>query len=115
MTGSHVAQAGFELTTELKLALPWDYKFAPPSLALSIYLILSAPTKRSCRSVHFVTAEISLSKCPYQQANKALEQQQICHSCQARFIKQSVKGPASVKTAVATDLTYAGAWINFIL
>lgn len=77
MTGSHVAQAGFELTTELKLALPWDYKFAPPSLALSIYLILSAPTKRSCRSVHFVTAEISLSKCPYQQANKALEQQQI--------------------------------------
>lgn len=45
MTRSHVTQTGFELTMELKLALLWDYKFAPPSLALLPYLILSAPQK----------------------------------------------------------------------
>lgn len=115
MTRSRVTQTGFELTMELKLALLWDYKFAPPSLALLPYLILSAPTKRSCRSVYFMTAEISRFKCLHRRANKAVEQQQVHPSCQALFIKPSGRGLASIKTAVATDLAYAGARIHFIL
>lgn len=66
VTGSHVVQAGFELTVKLKLAPPWDCKFAPPYPALSPYLISSAATRKSCHCIDFMAAEISRSKCHYQ-------------------------------------------------